>query len=121
MVDGVDTRTYNIHSLRDDRWERIGHHFLGDRTYDSDQLDANLQQDGVNLITPHRSNRKAQDPGRSTSTALPASLACRTVLYLAPVEAARTHSLRLRRHRLAGSGAARIDHHAAEAIEAIGD
>jgi len=31
---------------------------IGDRAYDSDGLDADLTQDGVNLIAPHRSTRK---------------------------------------------------------------
>jgi transposase len=31
---------------------------IGDRAYDSDRLDDDLQQDGVNLIAPHRSTRK---------------------------------------------------------------
>ena len=33
-------------------------HLIGDRTYDSEGLDAELKQDGVNLIAPHRSTRK---------------------------------------------------------------
>src|SRR5512139_1390190 len=33
-------------------------HLIGDRASDSDQLDAKLKQDGVNMIAPHRSNRK---------------------------------------------------------------
>jgi transposase len=31
---------------------------IGDRAYDSDALDQNLRQDGVEMIAPHRSNRK---------------------------------------------------------------
>jgi len=37
---------------------------IGDRAYDSDKLDAELREDGVNLIAPHKSNRvkpKTQD------------------------------------------------------------
>ncbi len=30
---------------------------VGDRAYDSDQLDAELREQGVELIAPHRSNR----------------------------------------------------------------
>lgn len=33
-------------------------HLIGDRAYDSDRLDDDLKQDGVNLIAPHRSTRK---------------------------------------------------------------
>jgi transposase len=31
---------------------------IGDRAYDSDALDQDLRQDGVEMIAPHRSNRK---------------------------------------------------------------
>src|ERR1700745_1757123 len=33
-------------------------YLIGDRAYDSDALDAELAQDGVTMIAPHRSNRK---------------------------------------------------------------
>jgi len=33
---------------------------IGDRAYDSDALDQELRQDGVEMIAPHRSNRKMQ-------------------------------------------------------------
>ena len=33
-------------------------HPIGDRAYDSDGLDAALAEEGVNLISPHRKNRK---------------------------------------------------------------
>ena len=38
-------------------------HLIGDRAYDSDGLDEDLKQDGVNMIAPHRSTRtlKTQD------------------------------------------------------------
>ena len=31
---------------------------IGDRAYDSDPLDERLQQQGIQLIAPHKSNRK---------------------------------------------------------------
>jgi hypothetical protein len=31
---------------------------IGDRAYDSDPLDDELQNDGIELIAPHRSNRR---------------------------------------------------------------
>lgn len=31
---------------------------IGDKAYDSDKLDVMLEQQGVELIAPHRSNRK---------------------------------------------------------------
>jgi transposase len=33
-------------------------HLIGDKAYDSDELDASLQKQGVEMIAPHRSNRK---------------------------------------------------------------
>jgi hypothetical protein len=33
-------------------------HLIGDRAYDSDGLDDELTQDGVNMIASHRSTRK---------------------------------------------------------------
>jgi len=33
---------------------------IGDRAYDSDPLDHTLRQDGIEMIAPHRSNRKKQ-------------------------------------------------------------
>ena len=38
-------------------------HLIGDHAYDSDGLDEDLHQDGLNLIAPHRSTRtlKAQN------------------------------------------------------------
>ena len=45
--------------------EQVGEQFLGDRAYDSDPLDARLEQQyGIELIAPHKSNRsrpKTQD------------------------------------------------------------
>jgi hypothetical protein len=59
---------------------------IGDRAYDSDPLDARLQQQhGVALIAPHKSNRsrpKTQD-GRRLRALLPA-LENRTFVCLAP-------------------------------------
>ena len=41
-------------------------HLIGDRAYDSDGLDDDLRQDGVNMIAPHRSTRKLKtQDGRS--------------------------------------------------------
>jgi hypothetical protein len=38
--------------------EAKSEYLIGDRAYDSDQLDEDLKQDGVNMIAPHQSNRK---------------------------------------------------------------
>ena len=33
-------------------------HLIGDKAYDSDPLDANLVDEGIEIIAPHRRNRK---------------------------------------------------------------
>lgn len=33
---------------------------IGDRAYDSDPLDERLKQKGIEMIAPHRNNRKAK-------------------------------------------------------------
>ena len=44
---------------------------IGDRAYDSDALDEELRQDGVEMIAPHRSNRsKAANAGRTAAEAI---------------------------------------------------
>src|SRR5262249_10921027 len=34
---------------------------IGDRAYDSDKLDDDLRKDGIEMIAPHRSNRKRRN------------------------------------------------------------
>ena len=52
--------------------EAKSENLIGDRAYDSDPLDEELRNDGIEMIAPHRSNRSkppTQDrrrPGRST-------------------------------------------------------
>ena len=38
--------------------EEMPERLIGDRAYDSDPLDERLQQHGIQLIAPHKSNRK---------------------------------------------------------------
>ncbi len=68
-------------------------HLIGDRAYDSDGLDDALQQDGINMIAPHRSTRKTQDSRWPPPAALPTSLARRALLCVAPMEGAAPGSL----------------------------
>ena len=43
----------------DARWvEPVPERLIGDRAYDSDPLDARLAERGVEMIAPHRKNRK---------------------------------------------------------------
>jgi len=45
-------------TLRDRFVEEKPERLIGDKAYDSDKLDALLKADGVELIAPHRENRK---------------------------------------------------------------
>jgi transposase len=40
---------------------RMPERLIGDKAYDSDQLDAELAERGIELIAPHRSNRKSEN------------------------------------------------------------
>lgn len=46
---------------------------VGDNAYDSDKLDSELSRYGIQLISPHRSNRK-KNPRSATIETLPPSL-----------------------------------------------
>src|SRR4028118_1256104 len=48
-----------------DEWPQ---HLIGDKAYDSDSLDEQLAEQGVNMIAPHRTNRK---PEHKTQDARP--------------------------------------------------
>jgi hypothetical protein len=52
-------------------------HLIGDRAYDSEGLDDDLKQDGVNMVAPHRSTRKlkTQDSRRPIPPPRPTLLA----------------------------------------------
>jgi len=57
---------------------------IGDRAYDSHPLDEKLHKDGINMIAPTQIDpEETQDPGRSTSAALRASMVGGTILCLA--------------------------------------
>ena len=47
--------------------EELPKRLIGDRAYDSDPLDERLQKQGIEMIAPHKSNRKkpATQDGRS--------------------------------------------------------
>jgi transposase len=47
--------------------EEMPERLIGDRAYDSDPLDERLQQQGIEMIAPHKSNRKkpATQDGRA--------------------------------------------------------
>jgi hypothetical protein len=88
-------------SFLDERPERL----IGDRAYDSDPLDEALDEEGIEMIAPHRNNRrKPKNPGRSQAQALREALEDRAALRLArelpslsgPLRAVRRELPRLR-------------------------
>ena len=44
---------------------------IGDRAYDSDSLDTELAAWGIELIAPHRTNRRAPHAGWAAAAAVP--------------------------------------------------
>jgi len=55
---------------------------IGYRAYDSDALDEELRQDGIEMIALHRSNRVKSLTGPSQASALSKALAGRTLFRL---------------------------------------
>jgi hypothetical protein len=53
---------------------------IGDRAYDSDPLDAWLKAEGIEMIAPHRKNRKSRSPRRAQAQALQEALEGRAAL-----------------------------------------
>ena len=57
---------------------------IGDRAYDSDPLDAQLEAQGIEMIAPPRKGRKKpKDPGRAQTQALQEALAGGEIVRLA--------------------------------------
>lgn len=57
---------------------------IGDKTYDSDPLGAKLKEKGVEMIAPHRKNRKKKKVrGRKETQTLQEALESGTLLCLA--------------------------------------
>ena len=91
-------------------------HLIGDRAYDSDGLDDDLKQDGVNMIAPHRSTRKLKtQDGRHLRRYQRRWLVERFFAWL-QWKRRLAGSLGILRHQLPGFCATRIDHHAPQAI-----
>ena len=91
-------------------------HLIGDRAYDSDGLDDDLKQDGVNMIAPHRSTRKLKTQDGRSPAPLSTPLARRAVLRVAAMEAAVADPLGILCHQLPGVCPTCIHHHAPQAI-----
>ena len=56
-----------VHATLDDRFlDELPERLLGDNAYDSDRLDAELQEQGIEMIAPHRrTRRRVTQDGRS--------------------------------------------------------
>ena len=68
--------------------EATPEHLIGDKAYDSDPLDAELKVEGVEMIAPHRKNRKRRKTtGRTALTSLCAAVEGRAFFCLAPMAA----------------------------------
>ena len=74
--------------------DQLPQRLIGDAAYDSDPLDDYLLQScGIELIAPHRSNRKHFTPGWPTTSTLPPPLARGAALRLATLVPAARHPL----------------------------
>ncbi len=63
--------------------EPLPERLIGDKAYDSDPLDQALQQKGIEMIAPHRGNRKKKKTrGRQKAPPLQAQMEGRAVLRL---------------------------------------
>ena len=90
---------------------------IGDRAYDSDPLDEELRQDGIEMIAPHRSNRRnppTQD--RRRLSPIQEALACRALLRLDPMAAPHSRALGISPPELPRFRSACLPHHPLQAI-----
>ncbi|MEZ5337411.1 MAG: hypothetical protein R3F46_04025 [bacterium] len=74
-----DTHAANHHEVSCGATRLISHagpakHLIGDKAYDSDDLDENWQE-MASTVAPHRCNQETGDAGRSTPSPLQAPLA----------------------------------------------
>jgi hypothetical protein len=90
---------------------------IGDRACDSDKLDDKLRQEGIEMISPHRRNRKKpKDPGWPSIAPLRAALVGGAVLCLDSVATSSPGSVGILRRELPRFCAARNHRYPAKAI-----
>ena len=90
---------------------------IGDRAYDSDPLDEELRNDGIEMIAPHRSNRsKPPTQDRRTAKPLDAALARRALLRLDTMATSHPRPLGVPRSELPGLCPARLPRYPLQAI-----
>ena len=79
---------------------RSRENLIGDRAYDSDPLDEELRNDGIEMIAPHRSNRSKPPAQSATAKPLQAALARRALLRLDTMATSHTRPLGVPRSEL---------------------
>lgn len=57
-------------------------HLIGDKAYDSNKLDAQLRHYGIEVIAPHRSNRRIKTQDETLFEAIPSALENRKIICL---------------------------------------
>ena len=95
---------------------------IGDKAYDSDKLDEELAEEGIELIAPHRSNRKLKNvhAGRPTAATLQTALDGGTHDRLDSALPPPVHSLGEVDHLVPGLPSSRMHHVAAQRGFGIG-
>jgi hypothetical protein len=88
---------------------------IGDRAYDSDRLDKELRQDGIEMIAPHRSNQ-ASDARSSPPQPIHQTLARRALLRLDSVAAPHPRPMGVSPAKLPRLPPARLPRHPFQAI-----
>jgi hypothetical protein len=90
---------------------------IGDRAYDSDRLDKELRQDGIEMIAPHRSNRsKPATQDRRRPQPIHQTLARRALLRLDSVAALHPRPMGVSPAKLPRLPPARLPRHPLQAI-----
>jgi len=93
-----------------------GENLIGDKAYDSDQLDEQLRAQGTEMISPHRSTRKRKTQDGRRLRRYERSLDRRTLLLLDSVATSAPGSLGVLPAKLSRLRAACSSMHPAQAI-----
>jgi Transposase DDE domain len=91
-------------------------HLVGDAAYESDQLDAELAQRGIELIAPHRRDRKRKTQDGRPLRRYPAAVESGTSIRVASEQPTHRRALRASRRELSGNVAPRLLPHPAAAF-----
>ena len=89
---------------------------IGDRAYDSDPLDAELADMGIEMIAPHNPTRKRITQDGTPAPPLQATMVCRTPLRVDDALPSPRHSLRAQREELPRLREARLSTDSAQEV-----